>query len=342
MDLKERIDSGVQGKFEGLSNGFSRINDYIFGVQRGVYTLLGGMSGVFKTTLVDFILLNALQDAEAKNIEFNVHYFSFEIDEITKKCNWLSNIIFNKYNMIIPPELIKGYGKNRLTLDQQEIVNSEIDYVDSLFSKINFHFRSINPTGIYKNLMDFSATKGTFNFKEYKDEHGNLQKSLNSYTPNNPEAYNLVILDHLALLSKERGFTNKEVIDKYSEFCVLLRNLCSYSFINVSQFNDGLSSIERQKFKGCDISPQMTDFKDSRSPYADADIVIGLLSPYKVDLDTCLGYDVTRLKDKMIMLKIIKNRLSKDGIAIGLHVNPSAGSFSELPKANEINYQNYI
>lgn len=143
------------------------------------------------------------------------------------------------------------------------------------------------------------------------------------------------------LLSKERGFSNKEVIDKYSEFCVLLRNLCGYSFINISQFNDGLSSIERQKFKGCDISPQMTDFKDTRSPYSDADIVIGLLSPYKVDLDTCLGYDVTRLKEKMIMLKIIKNRLSKDGVAVGLHVNPSAGSFSELPKASEINYANY-
>jgi hypothetical protein len=43
----------------------------------------------------------------------------------------------------------------------------------------------------------------------------------------------------------------------------------------------------------------------------------------------------------MIMLKILKNRLSSDNIAIGLYANPKAGSFEELPKPSEINYKNY-
>jgi len=89
MNLEERIQAGINGKFQGLSNGFKRINKEIHGIQRGVYTLLGGLSGTYKTTLADFMLLNALSDAEAQGIEINVFYYSYEIDELSKKCNWL-------------------------------------------------------------------------------------------------------------------------------------------------------------------------------------------------------------------------------------------------------------
>ena len=136
MDLRQRIAAGIEGKYKGLNNGFERINNYLFGIQRGCYTLLGGLSGSYKSTIADFMLLNAIQDAEAKGLELNVFYYSFEIDELTKKCNWLSNIIYNKYNIVIAPEVIKGFGDNKLTADEQVLVNSEIDYVDGLFSKI--------------------------------------------------------------------------------------------------------------------------------------------------------------------------------------------------------------
>ena len=100
-----------------------------------------------------------------------------------------------------------------------------------------------------------------------------------------------------------------------------------FSFINIQQFNQGLSSVERSKFKGVDLSPQQSDFKDSTNPYQDADVVLGTMCPYKLDMNTCLGYDIKKLKDKMIMLKVIKNRLSRDNVAIGLYANPSAGAY---------------
>lgn len=97
-----------------------------------------------------------------------------------------------------------------------------------------------------------------------------------------------------------------------------------------------MSSVERSKFKGVDLSPQMTDFRDSRNAYMDADVVFGTMCPYKMDMKVCLGYDITRLKSDMIMLKVIKNRLSKDNIAVGLYCNPKAGSFVELPPSSEM------
>ena len=121
MTFEERIQEGLKGKYAGLDNGFSRINKYIFGIQRGCYYLLGGLSGAAKTTLVDFMLIKAIQDAESKGIPINIFYYSLEIDEFSKKANWLSVLIYNKYGIIIPPETIKGLGDFILVLKEYKM-----------------------------------------------------------------------------------------------------------------------------------------------------------------------------------------------------------------------------
>ncbi len=68
---------------------------------------------------------------------------------------------------------------------------------------------------------------------------------------------------------------------------------------------------------------------------------MGLMNPYKMDLEKCLDYNVYSLGQNMVMLKIIKNRLAEDNIAIGLYANPKAGMFQELPKPSLIDYKQY-
>jgi len=340
MNLEQRIQAGLDGHYQGLSNGFTRINDYIFGIQRGTYYLLGGQSGTFKTTLVDYMVLNALQYAEANNIPIEIFYYSFEIDRLTKQCNWLSNIIYQKYGRTISPETIKGLGNFRLTPEEHELVKSETPEMERLFDKIYFTFKTENPTGIFNTLKEHAVLNGTIEYEEYTYQ-GEIKQKFKKYRPNQEGIYRLIIIDHLYLLKKERGYQTKEVIDKMSEYAVSLRNMYGYTPIFIQQFNQGLSSIDRLKFKGADLSPQQSDFRDSTSPYADADVVLGTMSPFKLDIETSLGYDIRRLKGKMLMCKIIKNRLSTDNIAIGLYVNPKAASFSELPLPNVINYRQY-
>jgi replicative DNA helicase len=329
--LQQRIQDGLDGKFTGLANGFNRLNDYIFGVQKGIITLIGGQSGVYKTTILDFIVLNAIEDAESKGITLNVFYNSFEIDKLSKQCNWLSIIIYKKYGVVIPPEVIKGFGKNRLTSDQQELVNSEIEYIENMFNKIKFNFKPENPTGLYNRCWKFMETRGKFDYENYEIDGVKKQK-IKGYIPDNPDEYNWMVTDHLYLLKKERDFDVKRNIDKFSEYQVELARLFRFTFTNLQQFNQSLSSVDRMKFKGADLAPEQSSFRDSTNPYSDSDICIGLMSPHKMDMTSCLGYDITKLRNNMIMLKIIKNRLSSDNAAMGLYANPKAGSFIELPK----------
>ena len=65
-----------------------------------------------------------------------------------------------------------------------------------------------------------------------------------------------------------------------------------------------------------------------------SDVVLGLMNPYKLDMKQCLRLDVSKFKGKLLLLKIIKNRLSKDNVAVGLYFQPEAGTFEELPKSD--------
>jgi hypothetical protein len=109
--LTKRINEGLEGKFQGLANGFKDLNKYTFGVQRGTYYLIGGSSGTYKTTLLDYIVRNAMKSASDNNIECNVFYYSFEIDKLTKMCNWVSSFAYQLHGVVIPPEKIKGLGE---------------------------------------------------------------------------------------------------------------------------------------------------------------------------------------------------------------------------------------
>jgi replicative DNA helicase len=341
MDIKERIKEGLEGKYKGLANGFTRINNFIFGIQKKCYYLLGGQSGTYKTSLCDYMLINALLDAEKTGLSINVFYYSFEIDEITKKCNWLSNIAYLKYNTTISPEKIKGLGDFRLNEFEQKVIDKCIIDLDILWNKINFTFQSMNPTGIYNTLWNFMKERGTFEYSEYINQDGEKSKKIDRFIPNDTEEYNMVIIDHYFLLKKERGYMAKENVDKMSEYFVQLRNIFSMTIIAVQQLNQGISSVERQKFKGADLSVTQGDFKGSTNPYEDADVVLGTMNPAKMDMDECMGYEVGRLEN-LIMLKVVKNRLSNDNISVGLQANPKAGNFKELPSPNRIIYNDYI
>lgn len=342
-NMKERILAGLQGEYEGLENGLDRINDYIFRTQRGCYYLVGGLSGSAKTTFLDFVILNAINDAEKKGIPINIIYYSWEIDEMSKRANWLSAIIFNKYEITISPERIKGYDrKNPLNEDEQDLVFGEIEYLNHIFNKITWVWESTNPTGMYNQWWSFMKDRGKFTMEPYIDEDGKKKERITNFELTNPNEYNIVAGDHLALAKIERGFTLKQNIDKISEYTVICRNMFKMTFIWLQQFNQGLSSIERMKFKGADISPQQSDFKDTTNPYTDADVVLGLMNAYKMDMSTCLGYNINvtgakyNLKESFRLLKVIKNRLSRDNIGIGLLFLPKTGSFKELPERDNM------
>ena len=80
---------------------------------------------------------------------------------------------------------------------------------------IEFIEKPENPTGIYKNILNFAATRGEFIFEDYYSEKNKKnERKLAGYVPKDPNEYILIIIDTIRKVRKERGFNMKETVEK--------------------------------------------------------------------------------------------------------------------------------
>jgi hypothetical protein len=74
---------------------------------------------------------------------------------------------------------------------------------------------------------------------------------------------------------------------------------------------------------------------DSKYVSRDADIVLGLFSPFRFGMTDYLGYDITILKDRLRFLEVIVNRNGEMGGILPLWFDGAVCDFRELPKSND-------
>jgi hypothetical protein len=183
---------------------------------------------------------------------------------------------------------------------------------------------------------------GTIHTKEqevvYKDElgikHTELRQVFDYYTPNDPNQYVISLVDHAGLISLEKDTkTLKDARELHSSRNIILRNRFGVTPILVMQQNSETTNLEA--FKAAKIRPTKDGLKDSKRPGEDASCLIGITNPRSFDLQSYLGYDLSRLKDSFRVLEIVLNR---KGIANGLcplYFDGAICRFEELPLPND-------
>ena len=69
-----------------------------------------------------------------------------------------------------------------------------------------------------------------------------------------------------------------------------------------------------------------------------------MYSPYREKIASCLKYPIQNvLKDRFILVEVIKNRFGRSGVNIGTIFHGEINLFRELPKPEEIgDYEPYL
>jgi len=95
-----------------------------------------------------------------------------------------------------------------------------------------------------------------------------------------------------------------------------------------------------------DMLPKDSDLKEGGDLAEAADVIFGLMSPYREKLSAFLGYRVMDtsggigLKGRMLVLNVIKNRHGVMGSVYPLLFMGEAGLFSHLPaKSEDFDYE---
>lgn len=318
MNFIETFNEGQKGGSRGLymGEGLKSVSQVINGVQKAKIYGVGAAPKAGKTTFADYgFVIEPYLDAVKCNIPFEVIYFSYEIDRVSKEFDFASHFISRDFGITeieLPEgttkegssiiEMSSDYLMGRIQDDDNNIIkiNSEVQKALKIvyetrivplfgeFAKdgtrikkgiIDFNEDRENPTGIWKYLLNYAKENGTIKTKTYTNKEGNKKQKVIGYTPNDADKIVLVIIDHLRKVKEERGFTLKQTVDKTIAYSVELRNQFKFSFLHIIHLNRNMTDINRIRYSGDMLYPNSDDIKDSGNLPEECNYMFTMFNP---------------------------------------------------------------
>lgn len=318
MNFESEFQLGQRGGNKGLpmGDGLEKLSKALNGVQKGRIYTIASPPKVGKSTFVNCaFLLAPYEYARANHLNIRFVYFSYEIDVVSMQFDLAVHYLYKRYHRktytledgktvngqtVIPltSDLLRGY----ITDDNGDIVTLKPALTDALFEIMdkdvypllgkydengiqdpsvkcctNFISNKQNPTGMYKYLCSLALSRGTA-IADPTNPNPAFPKWL-SYKPNDENEHVIVITDHCRLLMGEDNLTLKGLVDRWSQYCTTLRNVCNYTFVNIIHTNRALASIERQKYAKDLLYPGPEDIKESGNLSEDSNYVMTMFAP---------------------------------------------------------------
>lgn len=245
-----------------------------------------------------------------------------------------------------PIDLKSTKSANPISDDILELLNTEkYANIIKFFEDHVIFSNSTNPTGVYTECRKYAEDNGIVykRKQKIKDEFTGETKEIDvfdHYEQSDPDEYRLIFYDHISLTSTEKGLTLKQSIDKLSEYFVLLRNRYKFSPVVIQQQSFAGEGLEA--FKENKLRPTIANLADSKYPSRDANVVLGLFSPFKYELPEYQRYDITKLKDNVRFLEVLVNRGGSPGGLVALYFDGAVNYFNELPRPEEKESLNHI
>jgi hypothetical protein len=255
-----------------------------------------------------------------------------------------ANIIYIKEGLRISPTDLKSTSSKKvLSQEVLDTINKYKPYFDKIEEMVEFIDNIRNPTGIWKFMRDYALANGTQHQKtvEFKNNNtGEITEHIvdDYYEPNDPDEYVIFIIDHISLISTEKNdgyqMTLHQSITKLSsEYLVSLRNKYNYIPVVVQQQSAAGESLDYAKADK--LRPSFDNLGDNKLTARDANVILGLFSPFRHEIKTYYGYDITIFRDNIRFLEIIGGREGGAGTICPLYFDGATNFFKELPLATD-------
>lgn len=340
-NLESRRNNILTGNINSIPSPFKRFRNDFIGIEQGQYVVVTAPTKGSKSQFTNYMyvftpVLYAYHNPD--KVDLKIIYFTLEenADRIVQRfMSFLLNHLSDGKIRISPRDLRSTDNEKPLSQEILNILRSE-EYkriLDFFEKSVEFISDGCNPTGMYKICRDYALSQGAIVNKKVKYGDDEFEK-FDTYIPNNPKLYKLIITDHIALIEKERGFTDKQAIDKWSEYEVkYLRNRYGFTCIDIQQQAFEGEGIEAQKMGK--IEGSIGSLGDSKYTARNANIVLGLFSPFKFELPQYKGYDITKFRDNIRFLKVYVNRDGEMGGVCPLFFDGAVCQFQELPRPDD-------
>lgn len=347
--LKGRRQRILDGSINSIPSNFKRFSNDFIGIEQAKYYLITSSTKGSKTQFASYVFIfNTLLYAYYHSDQCRVKIFYYPLEE-TPEDVMVRFMCYMLYTLskgsirISPTDLSSSNNNKPLSIDIINILeSSEYQNIFKFFQENIIFSDSTNPTGVFNECRKYARDNGIEHKKKKNikdDVTGNLKEvdAFDYYEQNDPDEYRIIFFDHISLTTTERGLTLKQSIDKLSEYFVILRNRYKFSPVVIQQQAFAGESLDA--FKENKLRPTIANLADSKYTARDANVILGLFSPFKYELREYLGYDITILRDNIRFLEILVNRGSSPGGIAALYFDGAVNFFEELPSPDSANIQ---
>ena len=338
--LKKRQQIIVNGGINCIPSPFARYRNTFIGVEQGQYVAVTAATKGYKSQFSSFLFIyNSVLYSyyNPGKIVVNILYYPLEETPETVIERFMSYLLYTLSNKTIriSPQNLRSTNENEPLPDEiiELLQSEEYSKILNYFLECVHFYVETNPTGIYNTCKEFIQTRGETIYKDIpiRDTvtgQTKMVKGFNYFKPYKENEYNLIYIDHISLISTEKGMDLRESINKLSEYLVMLRNRYNFTPIVIQQqvFNETIDAFKIGKLK-----PTVTGLSDSKYVARDANLVLSLFTPFNYELRDYMGYDITKFKKNITFLEVLVNRNGESNNVAPLYVDGAVTYFSELP-----------
>lgn len=343
----------LQEEEDSLNFPHTKLNQELGGLCRSKFFVIAGESktGKSKFACETFILGVYLKNPNKK---FKVYFYSLEVGLLEIMANWSSYFISHKFNYILDAKNILGRAKDekgdKILLTAQELgylksVNHYLvdllgEYDDNMIcvkeGMVKLITDTSNPTGIYNDMTKEALKYGKIHKIPYQtlDDYGKTitREKFDRYEVID-DTQVLIIIDDLRLVGRERGYSEKENIDKTTEYINSLRLKFGFTFIVTQHMNRAITDVQRLKYLGERVYPTASDLKSSGDPGERCTQLITIFNPFDPQYGLTKHFGVENKNYAPNTYRSVHLVLNRDGDCpchYRHEFNGKAGSFKEL------------
>lgn len=339
--LKERRQNILNGNVNCIPSPFGSFRSDFVGIEQGRYYLVSAHQKSGKTQLASYMFLYTpllYAYTHKEKIRLRIFYYPLEETKEEITLRFMSFILYtlSNHRVRISPEDLRSTNESKVLDESVLSLLESKEYQDILefFEQTVVFEESTNPTGAWKDLINYAESHGTVHYKDvpYVDKVTGEDKTrqvFDFYEPNDPNEYVEIIWDHASLSGLERGMDLRQTIMKLSEYMVNLRNKYNYIPVIIQQQSDETQNLDA--FKSLKIRPNVSGLADCKYTARDCNIMLGLVNPYAFELPKYLRYDVEKLRDNLRFLEVVINRNGASKGIKALFFDGAVSYFNELP-----------
>jgi len=335
---RERI---LDGKVNCIPWGLPRFEESSPGIEQGKYYLVSANQKVGKTQIADWLFLyNVIQQIidNGLNIRLKIFYFTLEMSKEEKMLSCFANILYVKEGIRINPTDLKSTRATKVLSEEVlEILVKYRPYFKKIEEIVEFVDDIRHGFGMYNLVREYALANGTIHKRKIEID-GKVTEVEDYYEPNDPDEYVMIMIDHISLISPEKRnglqlSLHESISLLSSDYLIKLRNRFNYIPVVIQQQAAAQEGIENKKANK--LKPSMDGLGDNKLTGRDANVMLGLFSPFRHEIPDYYGYDITQFKDNIRFLEIMGSRDGGAGTICPLYFDGAANYFKELPRPDE-------